>query len=134
MSTGPVTGNGIAVTIPPGMVVFWSALVQAAWRQYVQLRDSTGQAVFTCQGASPDGHSPTQIGQGFFQAGDQTGNYTLWLGTNGGAQWSQVLWAEDMIGTGGTTYLTRYVFGTEDGADNDYNDTYFQMQWFQFLG
>ncbi len=134
MSTGPVTGNGIAITIPQDKVVFWSALVQASLNQFIKIQDSNGQTVFTCQGASPDGHSPTQVGSGFFQAGDPSGNYTVWLGTSGGAQWSNVLWVQDSLAVGGTSYLTRYVFGTEDGADEDYNDTYLQMQWFQYLG
>jgi hypothetical protein len=134
MSTGPVPGNGIPITIPAGKVVFWSALAQAAFVQFIELKDSSGVSVFSCQGASSDGHSPTLIGQGFFQGGDQSGNYTMWLGTNGGGQWSQVLWAQDAIASGGPPYLTRYVFGTEDGNDNDYNDTYLQLQWFEYLG
>lgn len=134
MSNGPVPGNGISIAIPQGKVVFWSALVQAAWSQFVQLKDSAGNVVFTVTGASPDGHSPTQIGQGFFQAGDPSGTYSLWLGIDGGSQWSSVLWTEDSISLSGTTYLSKYVFGTEDGADADYNDTYLQLQWFEYLG
>jgi mannose-binding lectin len=134
MSTGPVPGNGIAIVIPQGMVVFWSALVQAAFSQFVQIQDSNRNVIFTATGGSPDGHSPTQIGQGFFQAGDPSGNYTVWLGINDGSPWSNVIWSQDAIANGGTSYLTKYVFGTEDGSDNDYNDTYLQLQWFQFLG
>ena len=134
LAMNPVPGSGIAVTLPPGKVVFWSALVQAAWSQFVQLKDSQGNVVFTVQGASPDGHSPTQIGQGFFKPSDPSGNYTLWLGVNGGGAWSQVIWGQDSLSTGGTAYLTKYVFACEDGADSDFNDTYLQMQWFEFLG
>lgn len=134
MSNGPVTGDGIAITLPPGKIVFWSAMVQAARAQFVQVRDSAGQIVFTAAGASPDGHSPVQIGQGFFQPADPTGTYTVWLGTDNGANWSEVLWAQDAITLGGTAYLTQYVFGTEDGADQDYNDTFLQMQYFQSVG
>lgn len=130
----PIPGKRIAITIPLGKVVFWSALVQAAYVQFVQLKDSGGVTVFTAQGGSSDGHSATQIGQGFFQAGDESGNYTLSLGTNGGQQWSNVLWASDVLMAGSTPFLTKYVFATEDGTDNDYNDTYLQMQWFEILG
>ena len=130
----PVLGKAIPLTLPAGKVVFWSALVQAAWKQFVRLQDSKGNVVFTVQGSSPDGHSPTQIGQGFFQPSDPSGNYVLSLGVNGGAAWSQVIWAQDALSAGGTAYLTKYVFATEDGADSDFNDTYLQMQWFEYLG
>ncbi len=30
--------------------------------------------------------------------------------------------------------MSRYIFGAEDGSDNDYNDTFLQMQWFARLG
>jgi len=133
VSNGPVSGNGIAIGIPAG-TVFWTATSQAAWSQFVQLRDSAGNVLFTAEGASPDGHSPTQIGQGFFQAGDESGNYSVWLGVDGGQRWSSVLWAQDSIAASGTDYLGKYVFGTEDGSDNDYNDTYLQLQWFEYLG
>lgn len=134
MSNGPISGDGIAITLPPGKVVFWSALVQAAYDQFVQLKDSNGNVVFTAQGPSASGYEPTQIGQGFFQVPAGTGAYTVYLGTNGGSAWSSVIWDQDQIDTGGTTYLGRFLFGTEDAGDNDYNDTFFQMQWFEYIG
>ena len=130
----PVPGNGIGINLPAGKIVFWSAVVQAAWQQFVQLKDSSGNVVFTVEGASPDGHSATQIGEGFFQPADPSGNYTVWLGVNGGASWSQVIFAQDALSSGGSAFLTKYVFAAEDGADNDYNDTYLQMQWFEYVG
>lgn len=134
MSIGPVTGEGIAINLPVGKVVFWSATAQAANKQFVQLRDEGGNTVFTAEGASSDGHSPAQIGQGFFQVGGSTGNFTVWLGTNGGAQWSNVLWTQDVLAGASTIYMGKYVFTTEDAGDADYNDTFLQMQWFQFVG
>lgn len=131
MSTGPVPGNGVAIVLPVGAIVFWSAVVQAAENQFVQLQDSTGNAVFTAQGS---GISPTQIGQGFFQAADPSQAYTLWLGVDGGAQWSQVLWSQDTLNNGSATCMTKYVFATEDGGDSDFNDTCLQMQWFAEVG
>ena len=134
MSIGPVPGNGIAVNFPVGKIVFWSATAQAADNQFVQLQDSGGQIIFTAQGTSPDGYSPTQFSQGFFQAADASNNYTVWLGTNGGAQWSQVLWTQDALTSGSSIYMGKYLFTTEDAGDADYNDTYLQMQWFQYVG
>jgi len=131
MTTGPVSGNGVAITLPLNMIVFWSAVVQAAENQFVQLQDSTGAVLFTAQGS---GISPTQIGQGFFQAADPTQTYTVWLGIDGGAQWSQVLWTQDSLNNGPTTCMTKYLFTTEDGGDSDFNDTCLQMQWFAQVG
>lgn len=70
MAIGPVSGGGIAVNIPVGKVVFWSALVQSSANQFIQLKDSGANVIFTTQGASSSGGTPTQIGQGFFQAAD----------------------------------------------------------------
>ncbi|WP_269714133.1 hypothetical protein [Caulobacter sp. NIBR2454] len=134
MAIGPVSGNGIPVTLPSGKVVFWSALVQSSGNQFIQVKDGSGNVVFTAQGASSSGGTPTQIGQGFFQAADPNNAYTVYLGTNGGGQWSKVIWSEDVLSSGATIYMGKYVFTTEDSTDADYNDTYLQMQWFQYVG
>lgn len=134
MSIGPVLGNGIAVSLPVGKVVFWSVLVQSSANQFIQLKDSTGNVVFTTQGASSSGGTPTQIGQGFFQAGDATNNYTVWIGINGGGSWNQVLYNQDTIAIGSSIYFGKYIFGSEDWTDADYNDSYLQLQWFQYIG
>lgn len=134
MSVGPVSGNGIPINIPPDKLVWWSALAQSSGNQFVQLKDSGGNVIFTAQGASSSGGTPTQIGQDNFRSADPSGNYTIYLGTNGGAQWSRVLWSEDSVNSGTTIYLGKYIFAAEDGGDNDYNDTYLELQWFQFSG
>jgi hypothetical protein len=134
MSIGPVPGNGIAVNLPVGKMVFWSVLVQSSANQFIQLKDSKGNVVFTAQGPSSSGGTPTQIGEGFFQASDSTNNYTVWIGINGGSQWTQVLYTQDAISLGASLYFGKYIFGSEDYTDNDYNDSYLQLQWFQYLG
>lgn len=135
MSIGPVSGAGITVNLPAGKIVFWSAVVQAGYQQFVQVKDSAGTVIFTAQGASAGGGGqPTQIGQGFFQAADPSDNYTVWLGTNGGQAWSQVLYAQDSLNSGANIYMGKYLFNTEDSGDADYNDTCLQMQWFQYVG
>lgn len=133
MSIGPVSGGGIAVSIPAGKVVFWSVLVQSSANQFIQLKNSQSSVVFTVQGPSSSGGTPTQIGSGFFQA-DNSGQYTIWIGTNGGQSWSQVLWTEDVITRGSSVYFGKYVFASEDSTDHDYNDSFIQLQWFENVG
>lgn len=134
MAIGPVNGNGIAINIPSGKIVFWSALVQSSANQFIQLKDSSSNVVFTTQGASASGGTPTQIGEGFFQAADASGNYTIWIGTNSGQRYSQVIWSQDVITSGAMVYFGKYIFASEDYTDNDYNDSLLQLQWFQFVG
>lgn len=134
MSVGPVSGNGIPITLVAGKTVFWSVFAQAAWNQFVQLKDSRGNVVFTTAGASPGGHSPTQIGQSTFVVADQSGSYTLFIGINGGSAWQQVLWDQMDINLGANVYLSTYTFISEDGADQDYNDSCVTLSWFRSIG
>jgi hypothetical protein len=134
MSIGPVTGNRIAVNLPIGKIVFWSALVQSSANQFIQVQDSTGAVVFTTEGSSSSGGTPTQIGQGFFQAADTNDVYYIFIGTNGGQSWSNVLWTQDVLVNGAAILFGKYMFTSEDGSDNDYNDSYLQIQWFNFTG
>jgi mannose-binding lectin len=134
MSNGPVSGNGIALTVPTGKTAFWTVTTQAAWSQFVQLTDSAGNIVFSAAGASPDGHSPTQIGAGSFTAGDPGGNYRIYIGTNGGQSWSTVLWDVLPLQFNGTTMSGNYNFISEDGADQDFNDSCVTLTWFEQIG
>lgn len=134
MSKGPVPGNGLAISLPRSKVVFWSVLVQSSADQFVQLQDSQGLAIFTVRGASTSGGVPTQIGQGFFAAADPADAYTVWIGTDNGQRWSQVLWSQASLATASSPLFSKYVFASEDGTDADYNDSYLQMQWFEYLG
>ena len=54
MSTGPVPGNGIAITIPQGSVVFWSAMAQASLNQFVEICTADKEPIFLRR-ARPDG-------------------------------------------------------------------------------
>lgn len=134
MSNGPVSGGGIAVAIPQGKTAFWTVTAQAAVSQFVQLRDSLGNVVFTASGASPGGHSPSQLGAGAFVANDPTGAYTLYVGTNGGQTWSSVLWDSIPLTLGGAVMNTTVNFISEDGADQDYNDSHTAITWFDRIG
>ncbi|HEX8064592.1 MAG TPA: hypothetical protein VF535_15425 [Allosphingosinicella sp.] len=134
MSNGPVSGNGIALTVPTGKTAFWSVVTQAAWQQFVQLTDSAGNIVFTATGSSTGGNSPTQIGVGTFVAADPGGNYNLYVGINGGSQWSSVMWDVLPLALGQTTMSSSYSFISEDGADQDYNDSCVSLTWFEQIG
>lgn len=134
MSTGPVSGNGIIVTVPPGSMIFWSAVAQAAFIQNIVLNDATGTAVFKASGQSSDGHSPTQFGQGMFQADPNgTGVYTLYIGSGSGT-WQQVIWDEAILSQSGNNYFSQLIYVSEDGADQDFNDTCLTLGWFKYLG
>lgn len=133
MSNGPVSGKGLTVTLPPGKTVFWNVTVQATLDQYVVLADPTGAQVFSVSGASPGGHAPTQIGQGSFVVGPGSA-YTLYVGVNGGQAWSQVIWDLMTLDLGGATMCASLNVISEDGADQDFNDSAVAMTWFNSLG
>lgn len=135
MSNGPVTGNGIAISIPLDKSVFWSAVAQAAYNQYVKVTTAAGAVVFEQSGASPDGHSPYQYGNGLFSTSAyNTTDYLVYIGINGGASWQSVQWDQAAITSGSDTYFTSIMFVSEDASDNDYNDTCLTLNWFEYLG
>lgn len=131
MSLGPVSGGGIAVSLTQG-TVFWTVTSQAAWDQFVQLKDPSGNVVFTATGASPDVHSPTQIGQGSFASED--GDYQLFVGINGGQSWSSVIYDYVPVSVDGRILSSSFAFISEDGADQDYNDSCTTLSWFEYKG
>ncbi|AUG99311.1 hypothetical protein PCO86_19285 [Pectobacteriaceae bacterium CE70] len=133
MSVGPVSGNGIPITLPVGKTVFWTADVQASYSQFIQVRDSTNTVVIQSSGASTGGHSPTQIGQGSFVTAG-TGVYTIFLGYNNGQSWSQVMWDEMTLIIGSQIFSSCFNFITEDGADQDFNDSCLTLTWFNSIG
>ena len=134
MTVGPVSGNGIAVTLVPGKLVYWTVNVQASWSQFVQLKDSAGNVIFTATGASTGGHSPTQIGNGSFPVNDQSGNYKLYIGFNNGQSWSSILWDDMTVYLGSKLICSNYNFIAEDSTDQDYNDSCVTMSWFVSVG
>lgn len=135
MSNGPVTGNGIAISIPLNKSVFWSAVAQAAYSQYVKVTTAAGALVFEQSGTSPDGHSPYQYGNGLFStAAYGTTDYLVYIGVDGGSRWQSVQWDQATIVNGAITYFTSVMFVSEDASDNDFNDTCLTLNWFEYLG
>ncbi|OJX72134.1 hypothetical protein [Magnetospirillum sp. 64-120] len=133
MSVGPVSGNGIAITLSPGKTVFWTVTAQAAYNQFVQLKDVNGTVVFTATGSGGTGGTPKQIGNGSFTVPNNA-NYTLYIGTNNGAQWSSVIWDADALVSGGSIYYETFNFISEDGGGTDYNDSCTTLSFFNSLG
>lgn len=136
MSNGPLSGNGIPVTIPAGKQVFWSAVAQAADSQYVKVTTAAGgTTVFEQSGTSSDGHSPTQYGNGTFSTDAYaTTSFLVYIGIDGGANWQSVIWDTLGVTSGSNTYYSSLVFVSEDGSDADYNDTCLTLSWFEYLG
>jgi hypothetical protein len=133
MSVGPVSGNSIPIVLPTGKTVFWSVIAQAANSQFVQLKHSSGLSLFIAEGASSGG-GPTQIGQGNFTIHDQSGNCTMFIGINGGASWSTVLWDDITISLGQNIMCSNFNFIGEDATDQDFNDSAVSMTWFNSVG
>lgn len=133
MSVGPVPGGGVAIALPPGKTAFWTVTTQAAYSQFVQLKDPSGAVIFQASGSSSDGHSPTQIGHGSFVIG-ANGAYTVWIGVNGGQAWSSVILDEMTVSLGDTIMCGDFTFISEDGADQDFNDSCVTITWFNSIG
>lgn len=133
MSFGPVSGNSIPIVLPPGKMVFWSVIAQAANSQFVQLKHSSGDVLFTAVGASSGG-GPTQIGQGNFTIHAQSGNCTMFIGINEGSSWSTVLWDDITISLGQNIMCSNFNFIAEDASDQDYNDSAVSLTWFNSVG
>lgn len=125
--TGPQT-----IQIPPGKLAFVVATAQAAGRQCVTIKNSSGGAVFSASGTSSGGGVLTVIGQGsFVSAGD--GRHTVELTPGGG-----ILRGAHAIAHQNDRYITTYVFGVNDegvgAGDRDYNDLVVTIQVFRSAG
>ena len=140
MANGPVSGQSIMITLPASVMVFWAATAQAAYMQYVAVwavQQSGGPdvLVFNSSGCSPNGHSPTNYGTGAFStAAYGTTSYRVQIGVNNGASWQQVIWQETALNQSSVVLFESFDFISEDGTDQDYNDTHFSLQWFSRLG
>lgn len=133
MTIGPVSGDRVAVSLPPGKTAFWTVTTQASYPQYIQLVDPDGVKVFQATGSSTGGRTPTQIGQGVFVVGPN-GAYTLRIGHDDGSAWSTVLWDQQTVDRAGVTLGGVLDFISEDGADQDFNDSHVSITWFNSIG
>jgi mannose-binding lectin len=126
MSNGPVSGNGIQITLPPNLKIYYSGMTQAALSQFIQLKDMSGNVIFTLTGSGP------WQTQSF--TSNSTGQYKVYIGTSNGAAWSSVIWDDDALTIGSTVYFNVFSFISEDAGDQDFNDSYLSICWFQFQG
>ncbi len=127
--------------IPDGKLVTFTAMHQAAYTQYVQVIDGKGNPIsFYCLDASQASFpiSGSGVEVGFLQNG--AGRFTMASGMqvqfgSSGPYVPKVsagnpvqFFISGVVRGGGTLYVT------EDGTDNDYNDTSFVIQWYQSVG
>lgn len=120
------------ISIPPGRLAFVFATAQSSGVQSVAIKNTAGAAVFTATGKSSTGGNLTVIGQGSFVS---TGDGTHTIDLTGG---SGILRAAQSIVYQDDTYITTYVFGTNDGGvqagDRDFNDLVVTIQVFRTAG
>lgn len=126
--------------IPDGKLVTFTAMHQAEYTQYVQIIDADGNPIsFYCLDGSQATFpiSGSGVSVGFLQNG--AGRFTMasgmqvQFGSSGPyvpkvSAGTPVVFFINKIFGGGTLYVT------EDGTDNDYNDTSFVIQWYQYVG
>ncbi|ALN88144.1 fucose-binding lectin II family protein [Lysobacter capsici] len=126
--------------IPDGKLVTFTAMHQAEYTQYVQIIDANNQPIsFYCLDGSQATFpiSGSGVNVGFLQNG--AGRFTMasgmqvQFGSSGPnvpkvSAGTPVVFFINKIFGGGTLYVT------EDGTDNDYNDTSFVIQWYQYVG
>lgn len=126
--------------IPDGKLVTFTAMHQAEYTQYVQIIDANSQPIsFYCLDGSQATFpiSGSGVNVGFLQNG--AGRFTMasgmqvQFGSSGPnvpkvSAGTPVVFFINKIFGGGTLYVT------EDGTDNDYNDTSFVIQWYQYVG
>lgn len=126
--------------IPDGKLVTFTAMHQAEYTQYVQIIDAGGNPIsFYCLDGSQANFpiSGSGVNVGFLQHG--AGRFTMasgmqvQFGSSGPyvpqvSAGTPVVFFINKIFGGGTLYVT------EDGTDNDFNDTSFVIQWYQYVG
>lgn len=127
--------------IPSGKLVTFTAMHQAEYTQYVQIIDANNQPISFTRldgGEATFPISGSGVEVGFLQ--DGAGHFTMsdgmrvQFGSSGpstpkvsAANPTQFFIINKIFG-GGTMYVT------EDGVDNDYNDTSFVIQWYAYAG
>ena len=127
--------------IPNGKLVVFTAMHQAAYTQYVQIIDSSGNPIsFTNLSGqstpfpiSGQGESvnffPNGAGKFYMQSGLQ-----VQFSSSGSSVSLVEVSNPSEFYIGSTVYGGTALFVTEDGGGTDYNDTSFCIQWYAFEG
>ena len=128
MSIGPVSGkNGIKITLPQNYTCFWAAFTQAAFIINLTIKDGNGNVVVNQSG---NGIHFNLLGANSFKV-VQANIYTVYITANGGQDVS-ILWGESQLIKGSNIYSSTLNFVGEDGVDQDYNDIFLCINWFEF--
>ncbi len=135
MTTGPIYGRNIAITLPRGKTIYWTAYAQSAGAQFVEIRDTANKVIVSKASAGNTGRGgEAKFGEGSFVAEDANNTYYVSIGVNNGASWEKVLYSYDELVFNGVVKFGNYIFGGEDGTDNDFNDTNLNLHWYDNLG
>lgn len=126
--------------IPDGKLVTFTAMHQAEYTQYVQVIDASGNPIsFYCLDGSKASFpiSGSGVNVGFLQNG--AGRFTMAHGMqvqfgSSGPYVPQVSAGNPVVFFINKTLGGGNLYVTEDGTDNDFNDTNFVIQWYQYVG
>ena len=119
------TTNPVPIKIPNGKTCFWSMITQAAYVQTLIIKDSAGNPVVNQSGQSVH---PTLANHGSFVANTGDGHYTVEIQANGVNE--RVIYAENSNVFQGTICQQTWTFVSEDSTDNDFNDCFVILTWF----
>ena len=128
MSVGPVSGrNGIQIVLPQNYTCLWAAFTQAAYTINLTIKDGCGNVVVNQSGT---GMNFNLLGAGNFVV-SQANTYTVYITANNGQDVS-IIWGESPLTRGSNVYSNTLNFVGEDGADQDYNDIFLCISWFEY--
>lgn len=117
--------NPINISLPQGKTVIVNFATNTTVQQSYSISDSSGTVVCKDSGT---GTGPTAHSSQTFTA-NEGGKYSVSIIANGSNE--KVLMSESSVVYDGTVYAQSYTFVSEDASDNDYNDTFLSINWFQ---
>jgi len=122
------TTNPIGISIPAGKAVIVNFATNASFSQSFSITNSSG--VVECSGSGSGVGPAVQTSQVF--TAELGGTYSVVIDGNSSAE--KVLTADCSAIDNGVIYAQSYIFAGEDSTDDDYNDTFLSISWFQFNG
>ncbi len=117
--------DGMTISIPSNTVVSWSLVSQSAKQQTLQIKDPSGKVIVNTAVLST---SLSNTSSGSFPV-SSAGNYRIYFPAD-----PKVLYDTATINNGRTVVSESYLYGGEDGTDNDFNDSFAVLTWFGKTG
>lgn len=127
--------------IPNGKMVTFTAMHQAAWKQYIRIIDENGRVISfeTLQGEMAEFPIEGQGSNvGFFKNG--SGKFLMKKGlkvqfaNSGGEESAFIMTTPSQFFINETVYGGCALYVTEDEGGTDYNDSSFTLQWYELEG